>query len=455
VGRDLQDVLEKLELRENTLLVVSTDHGARLDLPDIVAEERAHGMRLRDISMNTFCSFRHPDLPPTVCTRMVSTSDIAPTILDLVGAPSIPAQGVSLLPVLRGEGEPQAYAFMETGGIYDDPPCTDRSNVWGVRTERWKYWLHESRGPWLIDLEADPAEERNLSGQGLPIEGELDRVLRAELIENRSSPEEIYADQARRNGVPTFPSRREIVPEVSAFLLVPRATERLAEAIRAVRSQLAVYWELTVLDLEGGEATRRQVEAQEDFRISYRRVEGAPAVVKAMRDARGRFVSLLHVDSAPRPDCAYELVKAARGAPAGAAVRGAHELRDFQKLGSRPAPLPSGTAGELALGFFFLLPTGITSRVGHVDWSRPDGFRLRVDAELRVHDVPAILGGVYRDPGPAVMALRLGRVVLRHLRSRRTWSRLPEKGRRLLSILRAYRGRETGAPAGTRASHDW
>jgi hypothetical protein len=450
VGRDLQDVLEKLEVKDDTLVVVSTDHGARLDLPDIVAEERAHGMRLRDISMNTFCSFRHPALPPAVCTRMVRTADIAPTILDLAGCPPIPARGISLLPVLRGEAEPEPHAFMETGGIYEDPPCADRSNVWGVRTERWKYWLHESRGPWLIDLENDPAEEHNLSGQGLPVEEELHRVLRTELIDDHRPVEALYADRTRGGDARRAPSRREIPPEVSTFLLVPSAAGHLAETIRAARSQLAAYWELTVLDLTGGEEIRRQVEALEDFRVSYRRVGGVPGVLAELRQGRGRFLSLLHADSTPRPYCTYELMRAAQQAPAGAIVRGAYVERDLQKLGSRPAPLPAGVTGSgLALGFFFLLPAELAPRLRDVNWSGGQGFRAQADGEVEVHDVRASLGSVYRDPGPVILACRLGGVILRHLRSRRTWSRLPQKSRRVLSILRAYRER----PA--RISNDW
>lgn len=441
---DLRDVMGKLEFREDSLLVVSTDHGARLDLADIAAEERAHGMRLRDISMNTFCSFRHQDLGRSVCHRMVRTIDIAPTILDLTDCPPLSAAGISLLPVLRGEGEAKRYAFMETGGILEVPPCTDRSNIWGVRTEHWKFWLHETHGRWLGNLDEDPAEEHNLAGQGLAIEDELHEALQRELLARPTGRPGPADEPQAGSETSTSEQRQRIPPEISIFLITDGPSPHLSQAIDAVRSQLAVYWELIVLDRAESDAARAQVAAFRDFRISYRSFTPGTALLKITESAGGTLVSVLHADQAPLPFCYYELMKASRSGPRDAVVRGAHFLRDHYRLVTRPVRLPSLPAtvagSSLDLGSFFLVPAELLAgRARALDWSPAAGFRMEISEQPPTVDIDVPLGFVHADPGALVLSYRVGRELLRRLLVPRAWSRAPRKARRLLSQFLARR----------------
>ena len=93
-------------------------------------------------------------------------TDIAPTMYDLAGAPpqasplfvgKTPPQGVSLLPVLRGEAASvrQSYGTHWLGNR-------------GYRYEKWKISSTQpplGTGTWqLFDLEADPGESLNVGG---------------------------------------------------------------------------------------------------------------------------------------------------------------------------------------------------------------------------------------------------------------------------------------------------
>ena len=270
LSEDFKDVWDKLHHTDNTLIIVSTDHGARLDFPDIYEEEQRYGMRLRDISMNTFCSFIEPTIPRQVINNMVRTIDIVPTILEITSCEQLLGQGRSLFPLIRGEKFPELYAFMETGGIYEKPSSPDESNVWGVRTEKWKYWKHVSKGEWLIDLENDPDEEVNLIGKGLPIEEELRRAVKEYMIDTRS-PEQVYAENARAKGVSKYFTKRQIVPEVSLFLLVQKENLPLADIIDSILAQICIYFELIIVDATSTENTKTIVEKYQDYRISYKR----------------------------------------------------------------------------------------------------------------------------------------------------------------------------------------
>ena len=77
-SEDFKDVWEKLQISEKSLVIISTDHGARLGFPGLFKKEQRFGMRLKDISMNTFCSFIGPNIPKQIINHMVRTIDIVP-----------------------------------------------------------------------------------------------------------------------------------------------------------------------------------------------------------------------------------------------------------------------------------------------------------------------------------------------------------------------------------------
>ena len=126
----------------------------------------------------------------TVVQELVETIDIAPTILEWVGGtPPTAFDGHSLLPFLAGRTpkEWRDHVFMELEfGKPGNPTVVERrlgldflkANAAILREERWKY-VHFNGGlpPLLFDLEADPAETRNLSADPLH-EKELPRLSR-------------------------------------------------------------------------------------------------------------------------------------------------------------------------------------------------------------------------------------------------------------------------------------
>jgi arylsulfatase A-like enzyme len=111
-----------------------------------------------------------------------SLVDVVPTLLDLLGLPSMAlAQGISLVPALRGEipaaDRPIYFSWLPGSGA-------------GVRRGSWKY-LQTSRGSSLYDLDEDPAERRSLRGRRrvrakaralLAEHGKVSALLRAEFI---------------------------------------------------------------------------------------------------------------------------------------------------------------------------------------------------------------------------------------------------------------------------------
>jgi arylsulfatase A-like enzyme len=106
--------------------------------------------------------------------RFVEGIDVVPTILDALGIPlpSHRVEGRSLLPLTRGLGTAdwRDATFSELDYSYRRARHVlgrgvDECRAWMVRTSRWKYihWL--GMRPQLFDLEADPAESRDLGAR--------------------------------------------------------------------------------------------------------------------------------------------------------------------------------------------------------------------------------------------------------------------------------------------------
>lgn len=182
IGRIL-DALETTGLRDNTLVIYTTDHG--------IAFPRAKSM-LYDPGIGTALMMRFPDgmVRNGRYDEMVNHIDLVPTLLEMLGW-ECPAsvQGRSYWPLLTGgEYVPNESIFAERNfhDDYDPMRC--------IRTERYKYirnfqpkplvtlpfdirrsqashdlpdaWYHVRPSTELYDLKEDPFEFHNLAGQG-------------------------------------------------------------------------------------------------------------------------------------------------------------------------------------------------------------------------------------------------------------------------------------------------
>jgi arylsulfatase A-like enzyme len=177
VGR-LLDELRALDLLDNTIVVITSDHG------EILYEHEyyfGHDIALYDECTMVPLVVRIPglDAPPRRVGGLVQTIDIFPTVLEALGIPC-PAEveGKSLVPLMRGEADRTVeHGFTETFPFPEK--CPPRH---AVRTETAKLVWREERPAEIVkqlyDLEADPAETVNLYPAGAQAQA-LDAILAA------------------------------------------------------------------------------------------------------------------------------------------------------------------------------------------------------------------------------------------------------------------------------------
>lgn len=155
IGRVLNS-LDRLGLRDNTVVVFWSDHGYLLG---------QHGLWQKQSCFEESARVPLIIAPPKSksagqsCPRTVELLDIYPTVVDLAGlTPPTHLQGASLRPLLDN---PQA--------AWNRPAYTQvqRGNFPGhsVRTERWRYteWDGGAKGIELYDHDNDPQELKNLA----------------------------------------------------------------------------------------------------------------------------------------------------------------------------------------------------------------------------------------------------------------------------------------------------
>ena len=157
IGR-VVDSLDRLGLRENTMIVFWSDHGYHLG---------EHGLWFKQSCFEESARVPMIIVPPggksagKASSATVELLDLYPTLADYAGlAPTAGLQGKSLRPLVEDpskEWTRPAFTQVQRGG---------GTPGHSVRTARWRYteWAYGEKGAELYDHETDPQEIHNLAG---------------------------------------------------------------------------------------------------------------------------------------------------------------------------------------------------------------------------------------------------------------------------------------------------
>jgi arylsulfatase A-like enzyme len=146
------DALERSQYRENTIVVLYTDHGYQLG-----HKNQWSKYRLWQQSTNTPLIFQYPGMKNRgeVCTEAVSLLDLYPTILELANLPqSEVLEGETLVP------------WLDDPSLKKETPVliTQRKGNHSVVWKNWNLIRYEDGAEELYDHSVDPREYRNLAG---------------------------------------------------------------------------------------------------------------------------------------------------------------------------------------------------------------------------------------------------------------------------------------------------
>jgi tetratricopeptide (TPR) repeat protein len=164
LGRVIR-TLDDLKLRDDTLIVMTSDHGESLGDHG----ERTHGIFAYDGTLRVPLLISGKDVEKRRVDAQVRTADITPTIVEMLGLPVPKVDGASLTGLMKGKPEPPRLAYSES--------FTPRLNFgWSeLRTMRSldvKYI--DAPRPEIYDLKKDADEASNL----YPASGEIPSAAR-------------------------------------------------------------------------------------------------------------------------------------------------------------------------------------------------------------------------------------------------------------------------------------
>lgn len=151
VGR-LLDALEKSPHRDNTIVVLLSDHGWHLG-----EKEAWRKFTLWEESTRVPFIIRLPSSSTgSICERTVSLVDLYPTLLELCGLPQHHRlEGRSLVPLIKVPTSEWKYPALTTQGMGNH----------AVRSERWRYIQYFDGTEELYDHSTDPNEWHNLANK--------------------------------------------------------------------------------------------------------------------------------------------------------------------------------------------------------------------------------------------------------------------------------------------------
>lgn len=218
----IADALERLGIADDTMLVVTGDHG------ELFGEHgrSGHGSSLYEEVARIPLLVRSPGLGPAVSACVTGNVDVAPTILNLVGVDggAFGMSGASLVPDAAGAPCPadrEITAEIRYGRM-------SAPDVRGIIGQRWKLVSNVKTGTYkLFDLERDPEEARSVAAE----ERERFDAMKRRLL----AWTDIYADRDLREataqltseGVPAGAERTGAVFENGVELVAIDFGERL------------------------------------------------------------------------------------------------------------------------------------------------------------------------------------------------------------------------------------
>ena len=213
VGR-LLDWLEAAGLRENTIIIYTSDQGFFLG---------DHGLYdkrfMYEPSIRMPFIVRWPGVikPGSTTDAITINPDFAPTFLEAAGLPvPVDMQGRSLVSILQGR-RPTDWRHSFYYRYYHDPGDHNTRAHYGVRTETHKliyFWKKDQYE--LYDLRNDPGEMHNLYSD--PAQQGVVAELRAEMLRLKKElkDDDQFADKMPTNGGVDgpFPDKQRIPPRV-------------------------------------------------------------------------------------------------------------------------------------------------------------------------------------------------------------------------------------------------
>jgi arylsulfatase A-like enzyme len=224
----LLHTLERLGVRDDTAILVSSDHGETLGELNVYGDHHTADEQTAHVP----CLLRWPGLAPRTFQALCYQLDVAASVVELAGG-SVPPDwdGRSLAGALRANRDEARSELVITQGAWTCQRAVRWDDYLAIRTWHDGYHAFE---PWMVfDIERDPHEQRDLSREHPELREAAEQRLQAWHAEvMQRSPSGIDPLQTVLAEGGPFHTRGKL----PAYLQRLRATGRAAQADQLARA---------------------------------------------------------------------------------------------------------------------------------------------------------------------------------------------------------------------------
>lgn len=196
IGRVL-DILERLQIKDNTLLIILADHGEEFQEHGSLGHDHSLYNELLQVPIILCASGVIPE--NTEMSSIVQTIDIFPSIVDILGIPRQPTvQGKTFFSGSIAEN-PSGFAYAQRYFIeptshlvsFINPPWKMILNVDNIKEGDFNHWAPNEKNSRvrLYNLNQDPNEKKDVARKHPKIVIELIDRIRRLLVDNHHGPE--------------------------------------------------------------------------------------------------------------------------------------------------------------------------------------------------------------------------------------------------------------------------
>ncbi len=174
VGR-VHDLLKNKDLLEDTILVITADHGEQLGQHGLWGHDGLH-----DAVIHIPLIIRAPGQLPAgkVVEGFAQHADLLPTVMELAGIDDIPDFDGNAVVKSMDEFEGKPLSRLAAGETFREKIFAESNNSRAVRDRQWKFICRmDAQQTEFYHVAADPMECENLAGQGLNEEKQMKEAL--------------------------------------------------------------------------------------------------------------------------------------------------------------------------------------------------------------------------------------------------------------------------------------
>jgi len=165
----LIEKIKKENLYNNSIIILASDHGTS---PKVYKQKNLGITQGHDIDMDNGALYvpfliRFPNCPVKKIKQPISTLDITPTILSILGIDpnKYNFKGVSLIDAIKNREKNNKPRFFRSDNRFIFQP----SRITSLINSHFKYlYSHDTKEEWFYDINEDPFEKHNLVNKNLP-----------------------------------------------------------------------------------------------------------------------------------------------------------------------------------------------------------------------------------------------------------------------------------------------